>query len=169
MAENENITELEEWRDIPDWPGYRASSLGRIKGPRRFLKESIAPGGYLRVPLSDRPNGRRKMVFVHRLICQAFLGMCPRGKQVNHKNNLRHDNRADNLEYLTAKENCQYRRAHGTFPTGENNGRAKLTAEQAAEIRRRRASGEKLKALANEFHVHQNTIWWIASGQTWTE
>jgi len=157
----------EKWKPIPDWPNYEVSSLGRVRGPRKMMRTHVAPSGYERVMLSDRPNDRRVMALVHRLVCSAFIGKCPEKMQVNHKNNVRHDNRIENLEYVTAKQNCHHRKAHGTFPTGSNNGRAKLTSEQVAEIRGRRAAGEKLKPLSEEFGVHQNTIWWVVRGVTW--
>lgn len=169
MADETNITETEEWRDVPGWPAYQASSLGRVRGPRRMLSCKAGPLGYAYTSLSDRANGRRLKVFVHKIICAAFLGERPEGLQINHINNNRADNRIANLEYVTAKQNCQHRKVHGTFPTGENNGRARLTAEQVAEIRKRRASGEKLLPLSIEYGVHKNTIWWITSGKTWAD
>lgn len=167
MADETNITETEEWRDVVGWPGYKVSSLGNFIGKRGKLNTIKRPAGYLHVALSDRKN--KKLFYAHRLVCAAFIGPIPDGMQVNHINNDRADNRLSNLEYVTAKQNCQHRKVHGTFPTGENNGRARLTAEQVAEIRRRRAAGEKLKPMSIEYGVHQNTIWWITSGKTWAE
>lgn len=169
MADQANITDSEEWRDAPGWPGYRVSSLGRVMGKRKMLSPRDLGNGYLYVHMSDRANSARKTVLVHKLVTAAFLDERPSGVQVNHINNDRGDNRVSNLEYLTPKQNCQHRRVHGTFPVGENNGRARLTAEQVKEIRVRRSNGDKLKDMANEYGVHKNTIWWITSGQTWTE
>lgn len=169
MAEQPNIIDSEEWRDVPGWEGFKASSLGRVRGPRKLLTPQAGPLGYHRVSMTDRPGKRKKVASVHRIVCAAFLGECPRGMQVNHINNVRHDNRIANLEYVTPKQNCHHRKVHGTFPTGENNGRARLTAAQVAEIRRRRAAGEKLSTMAVEYGVHKNTVWWAATGGTWAE
>lgn len=168
MADEIDSTEAEEWRDVPEWPGYLVSTLGRVRGPRRMLKQHLDRLGYIRVPMTDRPGGRRKNTTVHTIVTSAFLG--PRdGRQVNHKNNIRHDNRLENLEYVTASQNSQHRRNFGTFPVGGNNGRAKLTSEQAAAIRERYSKGEKQRYLANEFGVAHGTIWWVVHGLTWSE
>ena len=46
---------------------------------------------------------------------------------------------------------------------------AKLTLEQAVEIRRRRLAGESIVSLGREFGIHHGTVSRIAKGQTWTE
>lgn len=52
---------------------------------------------------------------------------------------------------------------------GHRSPRAKLTRAQAAEIKRRRLSGETVVALASEFHIHHGTVSRIAKAQTWSE
>jgi hypothetical protein len=42
-------------------------------------------------------------------VADAFLGPCPRGLEVNHKDQQKHHNHADNLEYLTHRENTRRR------------------------------------------------------------
>lgn len=56
--------------------------------------------------------------------------------------------------------------SHTTQP-GETNGRAKLTEDDVREIRRRRAAGETLTALAREYRVTHRTIRLAALGETW--
>lgn len=67
--------------------------------------------GYLQVNL--RPNlDDRKIVkkYVHRLVAEAFVPKPITGEklEVNHKNEDKSDNRAENLEWVTHKENCNY-------------------------------------------------------------
>jgi len=52
---------------------------------------------------------------------------------------------------------------------GEKNPHARLTAEQAAEIRRRRLAGEQGKTLAVEFGVDPSLVRLIAVGKRWPE
>jgi hypothetical protein len=56
--------------------------------------------GYLRTSI----NG--KMVFVHTIIALCYLGIKPECKQTDHINSIKTDNRVENLQYITASENC---------------------------------------------------------------
>lgn len=108
----ENI--VEEFRDIPGYEGlYQASSLGNIKslGNNNFRKEKILkPGlkksGYYDVRLSK--NGKAKSMRVHKLVAMAFLAHKPDGTMnivVDHINNVKTDNRVENLQLITIREN----------------------------------------------------------------
>lgn len=57
-------------------------------------------GGYLMYSARDGHN-----YLVHRLICEAFHGPCPAGKEVDHRNRIRDDNRPENLHWVTRSEN----------------------------------------------------------------
>lgn len=103
----------EEWRVIPDWPDYAVSSLGQVKrvvaceakGRRleypvgRIAQCSTKHNGYLIVNLLR--NGLKKKAYVHRLVAHAFLGECPVGYQVNHRDGVKTHNVRSNLEYVT--------------------------------------------------------------------
>ena len=56
--------------------------------------------GYLHTGI----NG--KLVFVHTIIALCYLGKKPEGKQIDHINSIRNDNRVENLQYITQSENC---------------------------------------------------------------
>jgi hypothetical protein len=106
---------------------------------------------------------------VHRLVAAAFIGEPPPGKEVNHINAVRSDNRASNLEYVTRSQNMAHKRVTGTQQDGERNGRAILSAKQVADIRERYSRGEYGTSLAQEFGVHSNTIYALVRGETWRE
>ena len=55
--------------------------------------------GYLKTGI----NGKK--VFVHTIIALCYLGIKPEGKQTDHINSIKTDNRVENLQYITASEN----------------------------------------------------------------
>ena len=92
----------EEWRKIDGFPNYEVSSNGRVRNILKGneLRQYPNHKGYLIVYL-----GREKTISVHRLVCSVFIPN-PEGKpQVNHKNGIQSDNRVENLEWCTCKEN----------------------------------------------------------------
>jgi hypothetical protein len=71
------------------------------------LRQAKAPNGYMQVSLTNS-NGKKKTHHVHRLVAEAFVPnpygfMC-----VNHKDETRDNNRADNLEWCTWRYNSNY-------------------------------------------------------------
>lgn len=104
----------EIWKDIPNYEGiYQASNLGRVKSLKRpyglkekILKPQINDSGYYRVELWKQSIGKHYKV--HRLVWEAFNGSIPEGLQVNHINEIKTDNRLENLNLMTCKENNNY-------------------------------------------------------------
>ena len=110
----------EEWKDILGYENiYQVSNLGRVRSLDRiskraktgdifkqgqFLKTSITPKNYHRIQLQK--DGKNKNFMVHQLVAKAFLENDNiKRTQVNHKNSIRSDNRASNLEWVTPSEN----------------------------------------------------------------
>lgn len=100
----------ETWREIIGYEGhYQVSSLGRVKSIK-FGKESIKSlqlkgSRYYYVILTI--NNIKKTRKVHQLVAESFLGHIPCGFNfvVNHINYDRLDNKVENLEIITAREN----------------------------------------------------------------
>ena len=88
---------------------YMVSNMGRVRSRTKILKTS---GGskYVHVILNDGDVGHRKTVSVHRLVAEAFVpNPCPEEfRYINHKDENKRNNRADNLEWCTAKYNLHY-------------------------------------------------------------
>lgn len=117
MADEQFTTEeiaSEEWRPVAGHEGiYSVSNLGRVRSDRRagntyagkILACPIRAGSYRYVTLGGTPA---RNPLVHRLIASAFLGPVPVGKQVNHIDGIKTNNRATNLEYVTPRENMQH-------------------------------------------------------------
>lgn len=106
----------EIWKDIPDYEGlYQVSNMGRVKslnymgnkGREEILHQRINGDGYCDVRLSKNDHRKRKLV--HRLVLKAFL--YDSDMTVNHINEIRTDNRLENLEYMTSRDNVSYSQA----------------------------------------------------------
>lgn len=112
---------MEEWKDVFGYEEYyQVSNLGQIKSKDRLIKKSngvvqfrrgrlcsqaLDKDGYAVVKLSK--DGKTKSIKVHRIVYCAFKGKIPNGHEINHINFNRLDNRVDNLEALTHRENVE--------------------------------------------------------------
>lgn len=108
----------ERWLPAPDGEGfYEVSDLGEVRSLRKnlILKPSYAnTGGYgLVIFYAD---GAKKGKYVHRLVAEAFLGPCPPGQEVRHKDNNPRNCKVSNLEYGTSGDNKRDQVRHGTHP-----------------------------------------------------
>lgn len=150
----------EEWRAIPGFNGYEASSLGGVRSwipGRRTRGFLLAPvilkqgdrEGYRHVNLC---RDRRKFFKqVHRLVLMAFAGEpATPDIQCRHLNGVRSDNRVVNLAWGTAQDNSNDRAAHGTQ-------RYKLSAADVVAIRNTDRSITH-QFLADQYGVSRCTI-----------
>ena len=104
---------MEIWKDIPNYEGkYMVSSIGNVKSlnfkntkKEKILKTTIAKCGYYYTTLCK--DGVRKKKYNHQLVAMAFLNHIPCGLDlvVNHKNFDKLDNRLENLEIVSNREN----------------------------------------------------------------
>jgi hypothetical protein len=166
----------ENWRAVPGYEGrYEVSDHGRVRSlDREIVRRSGARywhvgrvliaganlDGYPMAQLEGKRFG------VHVLVAAAFIGPRPEGMQVNHKNGVKTDNRPPNLEYVTASENVKHAFATGlaTAARGEANGKARLTAGEAAYAKR--APGTNAEVAA-ELGVSRCTVDAIRKGRNW--
>jgi hypothetical protein len=167
------VTEI--WKSVVGWEGwYSISNLGRI---RREVKGRGVKAGHISISHSPQSyeyatftlcrNEEKNHVTIHRLVAAAFLGPCPIGMEVNHRNGRKLDNRIENLEYVTAAINIRHARDVLGFNRGELHGRAKLTNFDVRTIRAKHAGGVSQKQLAAEFQVGKMTINRLLRKETW--
>ena len=111
----------EQWKPVVGFEKwYEISSLGQIKAKqtrrkwkagREIRARQRNKGKYFVIDLYG-DSGRRTR-YVHRLVAATFIGPCPEGKEVNHKDGDKANNRRSNLEYVTRATNIQHALASG--------------------------------------------------------
>jgi hypothetical protein len=97
----------EIWLPVIGYEGrYEVSNIGRVKSIIFEKHKILKPGywgGYAKVGLSI--NGKKESFMVHVLVARMFIGPRPEGLFIDHLDNNPKNNRSDNLEYVTPREN----------------------------------------------------------------
>ncbi|AWN05330.1 HNH endonuclease [Streptomyces phage Ibantik] len=159
---------MTEARDIPGYPGYKATSDGRIIGKKgKEMSPHTAKGtGYMGVTV--HVGGKQGLLTVHKGVCLAFHGLPDPGQEVAHKNGIRTDNRAENVRWKTRPENAQERVEHGTQVSGEQHPLSKLDEKAVKQIRELYNTGDyKMRELATKFNVSKTKIFQVIHKQSW--
>lgn len=174
----------EIWKDVPGYEGfYQISDFGRIRRVKAGIGAKygliLKPGidtrathnPYARIMLYNGSAKTRKRFQVHRLVAAAFIGPCPDGFDVNHKDGDPTNNKASNLEYLSRIDHDKHTRnvlKRSNKNIGEAQGRSKLTSDKVREIRRLYATGKYFyKDIAKMYGVGYQCIGDIIRGRNW--
>lgn len=146
----------ETWRPIPSLPGYEASDLGRIKGPKGIRKLRRRKQGYQIFGVTGGIT-----VSVARCVCEAFNGPPPSAaSEVDHINGVRDADFPHNLRWVSKAENLRTRR----IARGVGHANSKLSDEAVRHIR---STNEPCRLLAEQYGVSRRTIRDARSGALW--
>jgi len=167
-------------REVPQHPGiwvprhgqwvYSDRSIAIVSRPGRPPKGAPRTN-YLPIYWDGkrrRPDKARARVtipggtpaFVARLVAMAWHAETyGQDLQVNHIDGNPMNNHADNLEWVTARENYDHALKLDLWRPDGMNGRSKLTDQQVQELRYRRSQGWTYKELATYFGVHYQTVY----------
>lgn len=168
------------WKSVPEWEGlYSMDQFGRVRsdarGAGRRAGRVLRPS---RPKVNGTPtyehyhfsrHGMTKIVQVHFLVLLYHVGPRPQGLVTNHKNGIRNDNRIENLEYVTQKQNIAHAiHVLGHDRRGENGTRAILTWPKVRAIRNRYVRGAiTCAALSAEYGTTTTNIGYIVNRDTW--
>src|ERR1700690_1235619 len=102
----------EIWKKVVGYEGlYEVSNLGRVWSCKRRKVMSPNNSAYPRLVLCKGKVHTGKDV--HVIVANAFIGPCPKGKEVNHKDLNTRNSKAKNLEYVTSAQNKKHARDNG--------------------------------------------------------
>lgn len=180
-GDSTQANEQVEWRDVPGWPRYRASSEGNVE--TQWAPGKITRGDewrpvklhrngddYLAFNVSHvaSPTGKQVVVTVHRFVCLAFHGLPQPGQETRHfpDRNIE-NNRPENLSWATHAENLADKFIHGTNLCGEKCHFAKLTRDKAIQIHRLSWAGVRNKDIAEQVGTSRPTVSLILAFKTW--
>lgn len=179
--------EEEIWKDIDGYDGvYKISSIGRIvradrirtritklgktsyiKEPSKIMKKCLDVDGYSVTRITK--DGQRKFFKVHRLVAMAFIPNPENKSEVNRINFIKDDNRVENLEWVTPKENVNHMVSNGrnNVSHGESHYASKFKESDIIEIREMYANGVVQRRLSEKYNCCPRTICSIVHGETW--
>lgn len=171
-ADTRIVSDHSVWLEHPDWPSYRFSPEGGclriIGGEPKIKPPPVKKSGYIQYALTE--SGKTSHISAHRLVARIFCPGYALGLQVNHKNGIKTDNRADNLEWVTASENKVHAlRVLGRNPArGSRVGGAKLKEHDVVQIKKMIRAGSLFhREIAAQFCVGRECISMIARGRIW--
>lgn len=155
-----NLT-VESWKDIAGYEGlYRISDLGRVKSIRKIHHKIMNPcpntWGYFRVTL--RKDGTSYTLTIHKAVTDAFLPKFAEKKEVNHKDGDKSNNRLDNLERVTRKENIQH-----SWKLKLR--KSKITIMDVSMIKTLYREGLSQRKIAKQYDVSQARIHQVVTGK----
>lgn len=142
----------EQWKPVKGYEGiYEVSSLGRVRkiATGLILRQGVYNDGYVKVGLRNG-DGSFRTHSVHRLVATAFIPNPTRLPVVNHKNEVKNDNRVENLEWCTYSYNT-------TYNDSQKKGRWNAAIHDAT-IAKRKDIGNRLRQLRAECDMSQRDV-----------
>lgn len=145
--------------------GYYIGADSHIYSPRNKLASKECPNGYYTIGRAVDKEITRFME--HRVIWVWHHGYIDNELVINHLNSVRDDNRIENLELVTQRENMIHARDNGrlNIARGEKSGKAILTNKEAQMMRYLSERGYRQKDIADLFGVpNVNTVSRVVTG-----
>ena len=156
----------EKWRDIPGFPGFQISAEGQVRcfwssctknatrlHTPRSLRGYVSVQGYF-VYTMRLADGSTRPIGLHRLLLTAFVRAPHDGEVGRHRNGKKTDNRLENLEWGTARDNVYLDEIRlGKRPANSET----ISAAIVEEVRRRHH--QLARTLAKEFSISISSVY----------
>ena len=176
-ASKEPLLPDEIWQEAWGYPDYEVSSKGRIRRADTQRLLIPVPRGrgqinraYRRLHLSREENGARKQstAALHSLVAKTFHGLPPSPDlEVAHLDGNNQNNRADNLRWVTHRENMAHQVAHGRGKTSMECNLTRLCPNAVYMIRHLyQAEGWKVARIAELADLDYQVVERIAKGKS---
>jgi len=153
----------EIWKYVVGCDKYEVSNKGRIRRSKPakgavvglIMAPQLGKEGYIRIMARGFPTK-----LVHRIVAHAFLGEIE-GKDINHINGIKSDNRVENLEICNRSHNMK----HAISVLGTKI--STLTVDSVLEIRKLHQYGLSYREIAKAFDVTKTNIWSVVKRKSW--
>ena len=157
------------WKECKICSSYLISTEGEVKNKKtnKILKPKVDKNGYLCVGLSMGKRGERKMVFIHRLVAEAFVPNPYNKPYVRHLDDNKSNNKYTNLLWVTEQESILLSKKNNRGVMSYN---SKLTDFQILYCRMVYTPKDKqygCNALAEKFGVSKSTMHYILHNLTY--
>ena len=162
--------EGERWKISTVSSNYAISNFGRVfsLATERLIRQEPNSCGYMRFGWQETPKKRSK-VLTHREVALLFLSdQSVDGKQVNHKDGNKQNNRATNLEWVTGSQNTAHAHANGLVPSKKGIRRGsgiKHSVEAIRNVKRLIAEGKTNSEIAASSKMDRSYVSEIRRGE----
>lgn len=145
--------------------------LGHVIGIKGLPFRRRNSDGYIQIKFRDPLDWRaNRAVLAHRVVWEHVHGPVVEGREINHRNGVKTDNRIINLEAITHLGNVRHARLTGLTTTlyGTATPASKLTEDQVRQIYARARSGERARVIGEDFGVCAAVVQHIKQGRSWS-
>ena len=147
---------------------YFIDDLGNVYGKSKKLKTNQLHNGYRDVTIRFLDSSVKR-ILVHRLVALVYLPNPENKPVVNHKDGDKANNRLENLEWASYKENNHHARANGYLSDEEGTAySAVYTKEQIVRVCELLSEGRRDIDISKITDIPISTIYAIRAGKNWT-